>query len=453
MLVKEVIKKVNGLPYVIDNVQVCSSWGKSMLLNQPFLTEPNDIQRNLDDLKRHIGFIENNEAATRQLVVLLHEINDITQTIQNLKNLQVLDDIELFEIKKFALASQKIWQLLQETNYDGPRLYDLSKVVEILDPEESRIAHFYIYSCYHPELENIRKQISQAEDVNVAEELTWKARQIEDAVRQKLTEMLQPYWNNLLRNLHLIGTLDVLNAKAQLALRWQLSMPTIAVENTRYEGLFHPQMKVELAERGSRFQPVDVVLTPHPCLVTGANMSGKTVLLKSLSLSQYMFQFGFYVPATLAEIVPVEDVVCLIDDQQTEQRGLSSFAAEMLSVNEILTRTKSGTKLLALVDELARTTNPDEGRRIVNAFVRMMEKYGVMSLITTHYSGVAPQCRRLRVKGLLTDRITSDVTPQSLHRYMDYTLVETTSDEVPAEALTIARIFHVDEEFLAEAER
>ena len=57
------------------------------------------------------------------------------------------------------------------------------------------------------------------------------------------------------------------------------------------------------------------------------------------------------------------------------------------------------------------------------------------------------------MKGLLTDRITSDVTPQSLHRYMDYTLVETTSDEVPAEALTIARIFHVDEEFLAEAER
>ncbi len=146
--------------------------------------------------------------------------------------------------------------------------------------------------------------------------------------------------------------------------------------------------------------------------------------------------------------MPVEEVFCVIDDRQTEQKGLSSFAVEILNINKIIERTKQGRHLLVLVDELARTTNPDEGRSIVNAFVMMMDKYEVMSLVSTHYSGVAAHCRRLRVKGLMMNKITDDITPKNLNRFMDYSLVETTSDEVPTEALTIARIFHADEEFL-----
>lgn len=449
MLVKDAIKKVNGLPYVIEHVQVCSSWGKSLLLNQPFMTDDAAIERNLDNLQRHIAFLERHPQPAHQLVVLLHEINDITKTLQNLKQLQVLDDIELFEIKKFSLASQKIAELLRETQYECMELDDLSKVVELLDPEGSRIAHFYVYSCYHPELEEARKKILQSEEESEREKLTWEVSQMEDSVRQKLTEMLQPYREALLRNLHRLGDLDVLNAKAQMAAEWHLTRPATATERTAYTAIFHPQIVATLAERGGHFQPVDIALEQGPCLITGANMSGKTVLLKSLALAQHMFQFGFYVPAERAEIVPVEEVICLIDDQQTEQHGLSSFAAEMLSVNEILLQAKRGVKLLALVDELARTTNPDEGRRIVNAFVRMMQKYHVMSIVTTHYSGIPAPCRRLRVKGLTTDKISGEVTPHSLNRYMDYRLTETTSDEVPAEALTIARIFHVDDEFLA----
>lgn len=448
MLLKELVKKVPALQYVVENTQVCSSWGRSLLLNQPFLTSADILQKNLDCLEKHLSFLQN-ETAARQLVALLHEINDFTQTIQNLKRLQVLDDIEFFEVKKFALASQKIRTLLHDCDYEAIPLYDLSKVVDMLDPEGSRIAHFYIYSSYHPDLEALRKKILQTDDANEREQLTWQASQIEDTVRQKLTEMLHPYAESLLANLQHLGELDVLNAKAQLSVEWQLVRPTVATERTGYRGLFHPRMRAELSERGGKFQPVDVELTCQPCLITGANMSGKTVLLKSLALSQYMFQFGYFVPAAEAAIVPVDAVYCVIDDQQTERQGLSSFAAEMLSVNEILLESKRGVRLLALVDELARTTNPDEGRRIVGAFVTMMQRYHVMSLVTTHYSGIAVSCRRLRVKGLATDKITGEVTPQSLNRYMDYTLVETDSDEVPTEALNIARIFNLDDEFLS----
>lgn len=448
MLVKEVIRKDRGLQYVVENVLVCSSWGRTLLLKQNFLTDAKLLQQNLDRIEVHTRFLQEHPDAAKELVMVLHDINDITQTLRNLKELHVLDDIEFFELKKFALAAQKIRQILLDAHYQQENLYDLSKVIDFLDPEGSRIAHFYIYSCYQPELEGLRKQMNQTEDETEREKLLWEAEQMEDTVRQRLTEQLQPYTDSLMHNLQHIGALDVLNAKAQMALAWNLSKPEISETETRYEGLFHPQLVQLLAERGAKFQPVDIRLEQQPCLITGANMSGKTVLLKSLTIAQYMFQFGFYVPAQRATIMPVDEVYCVIDDQQTEQHGLSSFAAEMLAVNEILTRSKTDRRILALVDELARTTNPDEGRRIVNAFVTMMQKYRVMSIVTTHYGGVAASCRRLRVKGLMTHKMGDHITPRSLSQYMDYTLVETTSDEVPAEALTIARIFHVDEEFL-----
>ena len=445
---KHFITEVSGLQYVYDNVKVCSSLGKGLLLHQLPCTKPELLREEFDKTERHIRFLQQYPDAVRNLVGALHTLNDIRQTILNLRYLRVLDDIELYEIKKFALNSQYILRLMQESEYEDLHLHDLSKVVQTLDPEGSRIAHFYIYSVYDEELAELRKQIQNTEDVEQREELTYKALQIEDKVRQKLTEILHPYWKSIEENLHRIAELDLLNAKAQMAVEWNLCRPVISETKTSYKGLFQPEVKHLLEERGETFQPVNLELRPEPCLITGANMSGKTVVLKSLCLAQHLFQFGFFVPAEAAEIMLMDEVFCIIEDAQSEKHGLSSFAVEVLNINRIIESAKSGRRVLALVDELARTTNPEEGKRIVNAFVLMMQKYGVMSVITTHYGGVAAKCRRLRVNGLRVDQVTDGITPGNLSRYMDYTLVETTSDEVPEEALRIAEIFHADQEFL-----
>lgn len=450
---KDQLKTVNGLQFVYENLHLRTQIGKSLLLNQFPYTDAELLQQELDKVENGSHFWEMNHIIARQIPPLLQELNDIQQTIQNLKKLQVLDDIELFEIKKFAILSQKIKALLEDADYQDIALDNLSKVVETLDPEKSQIPHFYIYSVYHQDLEPLRKKIQQTTDPSEKEKLIWQASQIEDSVRQKLTELLHPYWANLLKNLHALAYFDLLLGKAQLALTEHWCKPEILMNTIQYKQLFNPEVKSILQQTNQEFQSIDIELRSKPCLITGANMSGKTVLLKTIALSQTLFQFGFYVPAHEATLCPVEEIICLIEDQQSEKKGLSSFAIEILNIDKIIQYAKKGTKLLALVDELARTTNPDEGKCLVNAFITMMDKYDVMSVVTTHYSGITAPCHRLRVNGLIVDEISDKITPQNINRFMDYSLVETTSDDVPAEALKIAEIFNIDDEFLQLAKK
>lgn len=445
---KNRVKEVNGLSFVYEHLQLCSALGKSYLLNQGFLTDPSQIQGKLDKMERFGQFQQSHPAAIKELIVLLHDINDIRQTIQNLRSMQVVDDIELFEIKKLAYISIKVSKIFTEAGYNDSPLNDLTFVWDLLDPEKTQIPHFYIYAAYDEKLALVRKQILQTEDADEREKLSWEAARLEDAVRQRLSEMLHPYWSALENNLTLLAELDLLNAKCQLSAELHWTKPSISSNETAYQQLVQPEVQHLLQETSRKFQPIDIKLSDEPCLITGANMSGKTVLLKSLSLAQHLFQFGFYVPAQKAQIAIVDEVFCMIDDQQSERRGLSSFAVELININNILSAIKSGKRTLALVDELARTTNPEEGKKLVTAFVTMMQKYSTMSVITTHYGNLPIQCHRLRVKGLTMSAIPENISPKDLHKYMDYSLEETDATDVPTEALRIAEIFHIDNEFL-----
>ena len=106
-----------------------------------------------------------------------------------------------------------------------------------------------------------------------------------------------------------------------------------------------------------------------------------------------------------------------------------------------------------LIDEPARTTNPVEGKALVQAIVEMLEGLPSVTLVTTHYSGLGNSCRRLRVKGFVEGMSDLPLNPQNINRFIDYSLQEDTSDEVPHEALRIAAILGCDAALLDAARR
>ena len=156
-------------------------------------------------------------------------------------------------------------------------------------------------------------------------------------------------------------------------------------------------------------------------------------------MMQLLFQFGFAVPAESAVMIPFDDIRFCIGDEQDEKRGLSSFAAEMRRIDRLIEAVDSGVRVLGLVDEPARTTNPVEGSALVEALLkRLSDKDNLALVMTTHYT-VANSGQCWKVKGLL---------PGTGGRKMDYRLEKTSDNEVPHEALNIARELSIDSRWI-----
>lgn len=449
MLFKDSFAQNPAMRFLYEHLPVSSSLGRNELLAMPFMTDLAQIEAEYDLLDRLASAVAKpeNTRVVQRLRHELHQANDIRPTLRLLAGKAVLDDIQLFEIKKNALTAAAIALDMERLQCPVFKFDSTDSVVALLDPEHTRVAHFYIYAAYDSRLAGLRAQVKAAETANAAETLKLEIQQIEDEVRARLSGQLRPFAPSMEKNISLMARLDVLLAKARMADGMQACRPRIG-SRTELRQVVNPEVAAALEAKNRHFQPVDISFGHETVLVTGANMAGKSVLLKTVSLAQFMFQFAFYVPAKSAVMTPVDEILSSIGDRQSEVSGLSSFAVEILAVDHIVKEARAGRRILALVDELARTTNPEEGKRLVNGFILTMNKLHAMSIVTTHYSGITAPCRRLRVKGLQIGA-GAQVTAGNIADFMDYGLVETEMDEVPKEAFTIARLFDVDEEFLA----
>lgn len=452
---RSVIDKVHGLRYVIEQLDLKSSLGKRFLLSQPFSVSKIQLETELSNTALAVDLVREkaNAGSLQTLDIKLGQVHDIQNTIKRVLGSAILDDVELFEVKGFAILCQEISALNEVLKCPFIALPNLQEVVDILDPDRQNIPHFYIYSSYSNELAQLRAEHkkAQAEFPEKAEEIRLKAVAVEDVIREKLSAQLGDFAPLLQSALELVAHIDVFFAKAKQTIEFGFSKPVISEQQTSYQGLFNPQVKSLLEAQGDFFQPIDIELFMDPCLITGVNMGGKTVLLKTIGLAQSLFQFGFFVPARAASIAIVDKILVSIGDDQSELSSLSSFAAEMMNVNEIVKQSKTQLRLLVLIDELARTTNPEEGKAIVSATLDVLGRQHVRSLISTHYSGLDWSGRRLRVKGLRTDRLTDQLTVKNINDFMDYSLVENDADHAPQQALQIARLLGVDEELLQKA--
>jgi dsDNA-specific endonuclease/ATPase MutS2 len=435
---KDIMQESPGFRFVIGELKMLSPAGRSRLLQQPFWVSENEIQAELDLVDKLSPMLEKTDFSA------LSQLRDIHGTLSRLADGVALDDIELFEIKHVAILSGQ----LRQACASAIGIPALEEVVRILDPEGQGIPHFYIYSAYSPQLAEVRRLIKTG-----VEELREKEQELEAAIREDLSQQLLP-WSDALQNaLAALAHLDVLQAKARQALEMGMSKPAISRRETRYEGLFNPAVKAFLEKENKHYQPVDIALQEAPVLVTGANMGGKTVLLKTLYLAQCLFQTGFFVPARAAAIAPVEEVMLSQTENQAEWNGLSSFAWEMTRLGRIIAAVRQGKSILALIDELARTTSPGEGQAIVQATLDILQEKGVRAVVTTHYTGIESPCRKLRIKGLKTDQIEGRIRFEQLNELMDYSLVEAEQAGGASEAFRIAEIIGIDAELIEKAKK
>jgi Mismatch repair ATPase (MutS family) len=403
------------------------------------MTRPEQVAAAGESLMHFASLVENEKPLVRNLQFKLQGLREIGGTLSSLEEGSVLDDIEFFEIKHLALLGDDVRMLLERCMVLDWAEVDFSRIIDILDPDGLRIGTFYIYDSYSMSLRELRRDLEGDPD---NDELKDALANEEEAVRQSLVEKLQPYAGDLKMVMHSLAELDIMLAKAQQMKQCGYVVPKIGV-CAEMKGMFNPEVKAALLKGGRQFQSVDFSFDSGvPATVIGANMGGKTVALKTLCLCQYLFQFGFAVPAASAKMMLFDSVQFCIGDDQDQRKGLSSFAAEMLRIDSMIKAVESGCKVLALVDEPARTTNPVEGSALVSALLKLLSgKDNLALVLTTHYKVQgAGQC--WRVKGLCEG---------SKGMKMDYELVRSASNEVPHEALNIARELGINAKWLEEA--
>ena len=437
--------------FVADSMEFMSSAGRRRMLEQPWLLDRESLDREQKVVRTMLATVSDN-GNTHSLNVLRHQLmqlHDIRTTLHNLETHTLLDEVELFEIKNLAYLCNVSRRALDETGLsDTFSLPDLTGVFSILDPDNTGVPNFYIYDSYDNRLAPLRRQMNAADEARMGELLA-EQNEIQQQVIVGLCRQLYPFAQTLASAMDGMAYIDFTHARAVLAREWQLQSPESG-DTMFLSGLVNPRLKLHNESEGLRYQPVDIELTHGVTLVTGANMAGKTVLLKSIGLAQLIYQFGFPVPASGCCLEPVDDVVFCIGDEQNEMNGLSSFASEITRISDILSRSERE-HLLVLIDEPARTTNPVEGKALVQALVSIMDSRNSFTIITTHYSQLGVACRRLRVKGFVENLVDKPLTAQNINRYIDYSLVPDDSDEVPHEALRIAEMLSCNKGLLSAA--
>ena len=129
-------------------------------------------------------------------------------------------------------------------------------------------------------------------------------------------------------------------------------------------------------------------------LLSGPNAGGKTVLLKSVGLAAQMARCGLLVCAEEGSTLPFfKSVIVAIGDAQSVDMALSTFAAHLKTLDEA---TKvSGPGHLLLIDEIAGSTDPEEGSALARSFIETYSANKIYGVITSHLgplkTGWAPE--------------------------------------------------------------
>ena len=223
------------------------------------------------------------------------------------------------------------------------------------------------------------------ESNNAIAELEADERQEIHRILGELTQWVRRNAGRLEETLDALGRLDELDARARLAQDLRAGLPAIdpAAGTLRLVTARHPLLHLTL---GARTVPLDLTLEgdARGLVISGPNMGGKTVVLKTVGLVVLMGLSGLFVPAGAGTIVPRIDALFVdIGDEQSLESDLSTYAARLRNMKSALDA--AGTRSLVLIDELGAGTDPEEGAALGRALLEEIGRRGALCIVTTHH--------------------------------------------------------------------
>ena len=236
-----------------------------------------------------------------------------------------------------------------------------------------------------------------------------KVRELEAAERREIiriltvfSDELRPHVQEILDSYQFLATIDLIQAKAQMAEQMQAYEPMVLpAPHMDWIRAIHPLLQRSLQKQDKKVVPLDIRLEEQGArgegqenrnigrllIISGPNAGGKSVCLKTVGLLQYMVQCGLSIPVGDRSTVGLfQNIMIDIGDEQSIADDLSTYSSHLLNMKNMMRQSNSRT--LLLIDEFGGGTEPTIGGAIAEAVLKQFWKKEAFGVITTHYQNL-----------------------------------------------------------------
>ena len=198
-------------------------------------------------------------------------------------------------------------------------------------------------------------------------------------ILQELSERVRPHAAEIANDAWIIGHLDLIRAKVRFIQETGAVVPQVSEgQEIQLLHVRHPLVQNAVANDVHFGKDLTAIV------ITGPNTGGKTIMLKTLGLTQLMAQSGLPILADKGSRVGIfEEIFADIGDEQSIEQSLSTFSSHMTNIVDILGKVNQNS--LLLLDELGAGTDPQEGAALAMSILEDLRLRQVKTMATTHY--------------------------------------------------------------------
>jgi DNA mismatch repair protein MutS len=180
-------------------------------------------------------------------------------------------------------------------------------------------------------------------------------------------------------------------------------------------GLSHPCID------GAVGNPLSLRQERNVLFLTGANMAGKSTLMKSLGIAVYLAHMGFPVAATSLKFSVREGMYSSINVADNIGLGYSHFYAEVVRVKQAAEAAASGKRLLLMFDELFKGTNVKDAYEGTLAITEAFSDYReCLFIVSTHIIEVGEALKgRSNVQFVFMPTVMDGAHPRYTYRLQE----------------------------------
>jgi DNA mismatch repair protein MutS len=188
--------------------------------------------------------------------------------------------------------------------------------------------------------------------------------------------------NDVIELMDIFGRLDAWLSMAIAMKRFDLRFPEFIDRDQPYInalGLYHLLLPTPVA--------YDIEMNPeHNFLfLTGANMAGKSTLIKSVGSSVFLAHIGMGVPAKEMKLTIFDGLLTNINVVDNIAKGESFFFNEVQRIKNTIQLINDGRKWLVLIDELFKGTNVQDAMKCSTTVIKgLIKMKNSLFILSTH---------------------------------------------------------------------